>query len=121
MFQSLHPQPTPPAPTLIVILYLLPQDPELRAAANILQQGLNATTAQEEEAAWTKIIEAYQGRDAPWAADVVGRALGNRGNVRARQVRGSGIVFVLVLPLASSDHQIGRLPHPPFTLLLTAI
>jgi tetratricopeptide (TPR) repeat protein len=36
---------------------------------------------------WTELINKYRGLDAPWSADVVGRALGNRGNSRARQGR----------------------------------
>ena len=43
--------------------------------------------AQAEEALWTELIDKYRGLDAPWSADVVGRALGNRGNSRARQGR----------------------------------
>ena len=30
-------------------------------------------------------------------------------------------MFVLVLPSASSDHQIGQLPHHPGTIFYTAI
>jgi len=55
-------------------------------------QGLHGTrsgssAAQAEEALWTELIDKYRGLDAPWAADVVGRALGNRGNSRVRQGR----------------------------------
>jgi hypothetical protein len=65
----------------------LPQDEDLRQAAAMLQRGLNAPTLAEEEAAWTAVIDAYGRSSAPWADDVVGRALGNRGNARSRQVR----------------------------------
>ncbi|KAL4528509.1 hypothetical protein Ndes2437A_g03077 [Nannochloris sp. 'desiccata'] len=60
-------------------------DPRLRAAAALVQDALNADDVQKEEALWTKIITEYSNIDAPWAADVVGRAWGNRGNARARQ------------------------------------
>ena len=60
-------------------------DPRLRAAAALVQDALNADDVTKEEALWTKIIEDYADIDAPWAADVVGRAWGNRGNARARQ------------------------------------
>ena len=63
-----------------------PQDPRLREAAALLQQGLNATEVAEEEAIWTQIIDQYEGVDANWAPDVVGRAYGNRGNARSRRV-----------------------------------
>jgi hypothetical protein len=32
-------------------------DPDLREAAQLLQQGLNAPNVEQEEAAWTKIID----------------------------------------------------------------
>ena len=61
-------------------------DPRLRAAAQLVQAALNAENVVEEERLWTQIITEYGGvTDAPWAADVVGRAWGNRGNARARQ------------------------------------
>jgi tetratricopeptide (TPR) repeat protein len=60
-------------------------DPRLRAAALLVQDALNADDVEKEEALWTKIITEYGDVDAPWAADVVGRAWGNRGNSRARQ------------------------------------
>jgi hypothetical protein len=63
-----------------------PQDEDLRQAAAMLQRGLSAPTLAEEEAAWTAVIDAYGSSTAPWADDVVGRALGNRGNARSRQV-----------------------------------
>jgi tetratricopeptide (TPR) repeat protein len=62
-----------------------PADPKLRAAAALLQEGLNAPTVAAEEAVWTRIIAEYGGLDAPWVPDVVGRAWGNRGNARSRQ------------------------------------
>ena len=40
---------------------------------------------QAEEAAWTSLIVKYENVEAPWKADVVGRAYGNRGNARSRQ------------------------------------
>lgn len=64
-----------------------PTDPELRDAAALLQKGLNAQTVQEEEACFTQVIERYGTSKEPWAADVVGRAQGNRGNARSRQGR----------------------------------
>lgn len=42
-------------------------------------------TAQEEERLWTELIDKYEGVDANWRADIVGRAYGNRGNARTRQ------------------------------------
>jgi tetratricopeptide (TPR) repeat protein len=60
-------------------------DPRLRAAAALVQDALNADDVRKEEALWTKIINEYSNIDAPWGADVVGRAWGNRGNARARQ------------------------------------
>ncbi len=48
-----------------------PQDKWLREALDLLQQGLNAADVQQEEAAWTRIIDRYGGDDAPWTADVV--------------------------------------------------
>ncbi len=60
-------------------------DPRLRAAALLVQDALNADDVRKEEALWTKIITEYSDVDAPWGADVVGRAYGNRGNSRARQ------------------------------------
>ena len=60
-------------------------DPQLRAAAQLLQQALGAESVQREEALWTEIIEKYGGLDANWVPDLVGRAWGNRGNARSRQ------------------------------------
>lgn len=62
-----------------------PADPDLRDAAGMLQQALNAETVQEEERLWTEVITKYQGVNAVWMPDVVGRAYGNRGNARSRQ------------------------------------
>ena len=42
---------------------------------------------QIEEELFTKLIDDYQPLDAKWVPDVVGRALGNRGNARSRQGR----------------------------------
>jgi len=64
-----------------------PEDERLRAAANLLQSGLNAGDVVQEEAVWSRIIQQYSGLDAPWVPDVVGRAYGNRGNARSRQGR----------------------------------
>lgn len=67
-----------------------PADARLRAAANALQAALNAESLPAEEAAWTAVIAEYgplmadPAAKAPWAADVVARAIGNRGNARAR-------------------------------------
>jgi len=46
-----------------------------------------STIWQEEERLWTELIDKYQDSEAPWKADVVGRAYGNRGNSRSRQGR----------------------------------
>lgn len=64
-----------------------PSDPELRQAAALIQDALNTTNVQTEEAIWTEIIDRYGLSQATWAPDVVGRAVGNRGNARARQGR----------------------------------
>jgi tetratricopeptide (TPR) repeat protein len=71
-----------------------PNDARLRAAANALQSALNAESLPAEEAAWSAVVAEYSplmessagpaSQGAPWAADVVARALGNRGNARAR-------------------------------------
>ena len=60
--------------------------PQLREAAAMLQQALNASSVQQEEALWTQIIEKYGGLQANWVPDLVGSAWGNRGNARSRQV-----------------------------------
>lgn len=60
-------------------------DDELRRAANMIQQGLNAQTVEEEERIWTQIIKEFSDSSAPWRDDVVGRAYGNRGNALSRQ------------------------------------
>ena len=60
-------------------------DDELRRAANMIQEGLNASTVEEEENVWTKIIEEFSNSNAVWRDDIVGRAYGNRGNARSRQ------------------------------------
>lgn len=72
-----------------------PSDPELRAAAALLQEALNAPDVRREEELWTQVIEKYGGLDRNWVPDVVGRAWGNRGNARSRQGR---------LPEALSDY-----------------
>ena len=48
-------------------------DPQLRAAANLLQQALNAETVQQEEALWTELIDTYRNVKADWVPDIVGR------------------------------------------------
>ncbi|KAI8464688.1 MAG: hypothetical protein J3K34DRAFT_526006 [Monoraphidium minutum] len=60
-------------------------DPELRAAAGLLQEALNAPSVVREEELWTAVIDKYGGLQRPWVPDVVGRAYGNRGNARSRQ------------------------------------
>lgn len=60
-------------------------DQQLRDAAALLQQALNAESVEQEEALWTRIISDYGGLDANWVPDLVGRAYGNRGNARSRQ------------------------------------
>ena len=71
-------------------------DARLRAAANMLQTALNAESLDAEEAAWTAVIDKYGslvGDDsAPWAADIVGRAYGNRGNARSRAGRADAAI-----------------------------
>ncbi|GBF89044.1 hypothetical protein Rsub_01761 [Raphidocelis subcapitata] len=64
-----------------------PTDPELRAAAALLQDALAAPGVALEEARWGEVIERYGSLDRNWVPDVVGRAYGNRGNARARQGR----------------------------------
>lgn len=44
---------------------------QLREAAAMLQQALNAATVQEEEALWTQIIERYGKMEANWVPDLV--------------------------------------------------
>jgi len=46
---------------------------------------LSLMLPQEEERLWTELIDKYDGSEAPWRADIVGRAYGNRGNARIRQ------------------------------------
>lgn len=53
----------------------------------MLQNGVVCTFAQEEEALFTQLVDRYRDSTAPWMPDVVGRALGNRGNARSRQGR----------------------------------
>lgn len=60
-------------------------DSELRRAANMIQKALNAESVREEEKMWTEIIEEFKNTQSNWRDDVVGRALGNRGNARSRQ------------------------------------
>jgi hypothetical protein len=43
------------------VLQQPPQDPDLRDAAGMLQQALNAETVQEEERLWTEVRTALQG------------------------------------------------------------
>ena len=62
-----------------------PTDERLRTAARILQDALDAKSLEEEEALWTQIIDEYSSLSADWVPDVVGRALGNRGNARSRR------------------------------------
>ncbi len=57
-------------------MLLVPQDPDLREAAALLQRALNAPSVQEEEALWTRVIDTYGGMDRPWVPDVVSTALG---------------------------------------------
>jgi hypothetical protein len=120
-----------------------PADPELRAAAALLQEALNAESVQREEELWTQVIDRlahpapkpclllirqllrtnclcqtrtltsgqqrhgllttmcppalrtrFGGLDRPWVPDVVGRAWGNRGNARSRQVKLAGVVHM---------------------------
>ncbi|KFM29193.1 Endoplasmin-like protein [Auxenochlorella protothecoides] len=54
-------------------------------ATNMVQKGLNAPTLEQEIAAWSEVVDRYSLSNEPWAAEVAGRALGNRGNARARQ------------------------------------
>lgn len=50
--------------------------PQLRAAAQLLQDALNAQDVRQEEALWTRIIKEYGGLDSNWVPDLVGRAWG---------------------------------------------
>jgi len=64
-----------------------PADLDLARATDLGERALRARTPQEEEAGFTELIEAYGGGEfsgRPWAGDVLARAYGNRGNVRAR-------------------------------------
>lgn len=80
------------APQLFIIptpSYLDPlpkQDLNLREASRLLQEGLAATNVEQEERAWTAVIEKYKDVDAPWAADVVSEE--ERGGRRERGRRG---------------------------------
>ena len=78
-------------------------DPRLRAAARLLQDALSAPDVAAEERLWTRLIDEYGADDAPWADDLVGRALGNRGNARARLGR-------LDAALADYDAAAARCP-----------
>lgn len=60
-------------------------DPDLREAASLIQEALRAENVSEEERLWTVIIDKYKTNKSDWMRDVVGRALGNRGNARSRQ------------------------------------
>jgi hypothetical protein len=51
-------------------------DPQLRAAAQLLQQALNASDVVEEEALWSKIIADYGALKQNWVPDLVGRVSG---------------------------------------------
>jgi len=63
-----------------------PADPRLRDAGQMVQRALGAASVEEEERAWTEILDKYGAvEDAPWRDDLIGRAVGNRGNARARQ------------------------------------
>lgn len=67
--------------------YNVLDDEELLRATNLFQSALNATTVQEEERLWTRLINKYMSYDALWVPDLVGRAYGNRGNAKSRQGR----------------------------------
>lgn len=58
-------------------------DRQLQLSADLLLRLL----LQVEEELFTRVIDQYGDSDAKWKADVVGRALGNRGNARSRQGR----------------------------------
>ena len=59
----------------------------LRAAMNLFQAALNAGSVEQEEKAWTDIVEKFGDSDFQWTVELVSRALGNRGNARSRQGR----------------------------------
>ena len=64
-----------------------PSDRDLARATEMGERALAAPTPQAEEAAFTELIEAYGGAEfggRAWSGDVLARAHGNRGNVRAR-------------------------------------
>lgn len=64
-----------------------PSDPDLRAAAKLLQDALGAEDVVTEERLWTQIIDEYGNLDKNWVPDLVGRAVANRGNARSRMGR----------------------------------
>lgn len=64
-----------------------PSDPDLRAAAKLLQDALGAQDVVTEEKLWTQIIDEYGDLDKNWVPDLVGRAVGNRGNALSRMGR----------------------------------
>ncbi|KAJ9529249.1 hypothetical protein QJQ45_007942 [Haematococcus lacustris] len=87
-----------------------PDDMELRAAAQLLQEGLAAPDVVREEAVWTQIIDTYGGLQRPWVPDVVGRAWGNRGNARSRQGK-------LAEALVDYNTSIALCPYSPDPVL----
>uniref|UniRef100_A0A061RVU0 Tpr repeat-containing protein n=1 Tax=Tetraselmis sp. GSL018 TaxID=582737 RepID=A0A061RVU0_9CHLO len=86
------------------------EDEKLRNAANLLEEALQASSVDKEEALWNKLIDEYGTLEAAWADDVVGRALGNRGNARARQGR-------FEEALRDYDAAIARCPWSPDPVL----
>eukprot|EP00898_Chlorokybus_atmophyticus_P005125 jgi/Chlat1/5613/Chrsp369S00863 len=61
------------------------KDPQLREAAALFQEALDAMDVEDEEKLWTLLIDRYSNVESEWATDIVSRAWGNRGNARSRQ------------------------------------
>ena len=93
--------PSPPAsPSL--------QDQRLRDALNALQGGLNAESVQQEEASWTRIIEEYEGLEAPWVPDIVSAGAGKTtqgGGDEAQHLQASSIEAYLSILALQCDHK----------------
>ena len=91
------------------------------AAGHTECQLLNHPGVQEEERLFTQLIDKYRpsvGKtDTPWAADVVGRAIGNRGNARSRQGDFNAAIRdyneAMVLCPWSVDPMLNRSSHRP--------
>ena len=58
---------------------------QLRNALDLFQTALNATKIEDEEKAWSLIINEYRDTSYSWSKELMSRALGNRGNCLSRQ------------------------------------